>query len=112
VVTSKSDDDKDENTIPPESNEGDSIKTAEDVGIIGLKGTIKTDDWAYISGAELELAVKAIYSEQRLAFNTQTPYKKREFAYALAEKDNGDCVVIDFRDFPPFVLRVPPAAVR
>lgn len=89
------------------------VDRAEDVGITGLTGTInKDDDYAYTSGTELRLAMYNILYEQRAAYRSGRPWKKQELAYTLAEKANGDCVVIDFRKFDEYVLRLPPAGVR
>ncbi|RGP80930.1 galactose-binding like [Fusarium longipes] len=95
-----------------DTQDDSNIYRAEEVGITGLTGTISTGDWAYITGTELRLAMRQILKEQRDAFYERRPWKKEEFAYALAEKANGDCVVIDFRDFDEFVIRLRPASMR
>jgi hypothetical protein len=88
-----------------------SVDRAEEVGIVGLKGTIDTSDWAYISAAELELTMRNILEQQQIAYESGKKWdeQKQKFAWALAEKADGDCVVIDFRNFAEFVIRLPPA---
>jgi hypothetical protein len=88
------------------------VERAQDVGITGLSGTIDRKDWAYISGTELRLAMFNILYEQRAAYRSGRPWKKQELAWALAEDADGDCVVIDFRKFEEYGLRLPPAGVR
>ncbi|KAJ3538539.1 hypothetical protein NM208_g5866 [Fusarium decemcellulare] len=88
------------------------VDRAQDVGITGLKGTISRDDWAYTTGAELELSMRNILIEQRVAYRNNRAWDKKSFAYTFAEKANGDCVVIDFRNFEEFVIRLPPASFR
>jgi hypothetical protein len=89
------------------------MRTAGSVGIMGLTGTIKTSDWAYITGTELRMAMFFILEKQKTAFRNNVPWKTQpEFAYALAEKANGDCVVLNFRNFDQFVLRAAPAEIR
>jgi hypothetical protein len=86
------------------------MRQAGSVGITGLKGTIDTSDWAYITGTELRMAMFNILEKQKTAFRNNVRWVTRpEFAYALAEKANGDCVVLDFRNFDQFVLRAAPA---
>jgi hypothetical protein len=104
-------------TVVSASRTGDkqedaNVDRAKEVGIVGLAGTIATSDWAYTTGAELELAMREILNEQRKAFYARRPWKKQAFAYTLAEKANGDCVVIDFRNFEEFVIRMRPASIR
>ncbi|QPC77956.1 hypothetical protein HYE68_008708 [Fusarium pseudograminearum] len=84
------------------------VDRAEDVGITGLTGTIAREDWAYTTGAELRLAMNTILKEQKAAYRSGRPWDKHDFAYTFAEKANGDCVVIDFRNFAEFVVRLPP----
>ncbi|EXM13771.1 hypothetical protein RAB80_014090 [Fusarium oxysporum f. sp. vasinfectum] len=88
------------------------VDRAQDVGITGLKGTISRDDWAYITGAELRLNMRSMLEEQKRAHRGNRVWNRQDFAYALAEKANGDCVVIDFRNFEEFVIRLPPASFR
>jgi hypothetical protein len=78
------------------------MRQAGSVGITGLKGTIDTSDWAYTTGTELRMAMFNILEKQKWV-------TRPEFAYALAEKADGDCVVLDFRNFDQFVLRAAPA---
>lgn len=88
------------------------VDRAEEVGITGLAGTIDRGDWAYMRADELELAMSSILKEQKEAFYGRRAWRKQAFAWTLAEKANGDCVVIDFRNFEEFVLRNSPASVR
>jgi hypothetical protein len=90
--------------------EDQNLKAAGSVGIMGLKGKIETSDWAYITGTELRLAMFNILEKQKTAFRKNVPWiTQPEFAYVLVEKANGDCVVLDFRNFDQFVLRAAPA---
>ncbi|KAH7251475.1 hypothetical protein BKA59DRAFT_452722 [Fusarium tricinctum] len=95
-----------------DKKEDESVDRAEEVGIVGLAGTIDRGDWAYTSGTELRLAMFNILYEQRVAYRSNRAWDKEAFAWTLAEKANGDCVVIDFRNFREFVIRLPPAGVR
>jgi hypothetical protein len=83
----------------------DNVERAEGVGITGLAGTIASGDWAYMRADELKLNMSEMLREQKTAFYARRPWNKKGFAYALAEKANGDCVVIDFRNWQEFVLR-------
>jgi hypothetical protein len=95
------------------SAEDENLRTAGSVGITGLTGTIKTSDWAYTTGTELRMAMHFILEKQKTAFRNNVPWiTQPEFAYVLAEKANGDCVVLDFRNFDEFVLRAAPAQIR
>ncbi|KAM0341669.1 hypothetical protein ACHAPU_009915 [Fusarium lateritium] len=85
------------------------LDVAKDMAITGLQGTISQDDYAYITGAELYLAVRNILREQKGAFYARSSWSATDFAWALAEKANGDCVVLDFRGFADFVIRSNPA---
>ncbi|KAF4463966.1 galactose-binding like [Fusarium albosuccineum] len=88
------------------------IDRAEDVGITGLRGTISRSDWAYITGSELRVNMRSMLEEQKRAHRGNRAWNRQDFAYVLAEKINGDCVVIDFRNFAEFVIRLPPASFR
>lgn len=95
-----------------DAQEDASVDRAEDVGIVGLKGTIATSDWAYTTGAELKVSMMSMFDEQKDAFYSRRSWKRQEFAYTLVEKANGDCVVMDFRDSEQFILSVRPAAAK
>ncbi|KAH7175012.1 uncharacterized protein B0J16DRAFT_186509 [Fusarium flagelliforme] len=98
---------------PPAQDESkENIKIADAVGITGLKGEIASSDWAYTTGLEFRMAMYNIRNEQQKAYKAGRPWKKEGYAWMLAEKANGDCVVIDFRNFEEFVIRMRPGARR
>jgi hypothetical protein len=71
---------------------------AQSVGIVGLKGTIATSDWAYAPAAEARAAMIRLRSKQA---KTSTG-KDKVPGWMLAEKADGNCVVIDFTNFMVF----------
>ena len=100
---------------PEQPDQGEpttNLKRAEAVGITGLKGKIDSSDWAYTTGLELRMAMYNIRNEQQKAYRAGRPWDKQTFAWILAEKADGNCMVIDFRNFDEFVVRMPPGARR
>ncbi|KAJ4007499.1 hypothetical protein NW752_010158 [Fusarium irregulare] len=97
---------------PAQGEPTTNLKRAEAVGITGLKGKIDSSDWAYTTGLELRMAMYNIRNEQQKAYRAGRPWDKQSFAWILAEKADGNCMVIDFRNFDEFVVRMPPGARR
>jgi hypothetical protein len=92
---------------PPHARQGESnanIDRAQRVGITGLAGTISSKDYAYSTGAEAQLVMRHIATEQGKARSERRPPNLAN-AWITAEKaDPNECVVIDFRDFITFNL--------
>ncbi|KAF4995625.1 hypothetical protein FGRMN_5017 [Fusarium graminum] len=97
-------------SLTGEAEKDKNLNIAKDVAITGLEGTIDPqEDYAYITAAELWLAVDNIRKRQSEAFYGRKSWSATKFAWALAEKANGDCVVISFRNFDDFVIRMTPS---
>ncbi|KAM0226650.1 hypothetical protein ACHAPO_012170 [Fusarium lateritium] len=96
---------------PPEQEESnENVVNTERTGITGLRGQIATEDWAYTTATELQLVMFGIVYEQQRAYVQRRAANMRGFGWLTAEKANGDCVVLDFRNFNDYVLRTRPAA--
>jgi hypothetical protein len=96
---------------PPEQEESnENVVNTERTGIVGLRGEIATEDWAYTTATELQMVIFGVIYEQQKAYVQRRAANMRGFGWLTAEKANGDCVVLDFRRFDDYVLRTRPAA--
>ncbi|PQE10690.1 hypothetical protein CJF31_00011311 [Rutstroemia sp. NJR-2017a BVV2] len=76
------------------------VDKAQSAGIVGLQGTIDSSDWAYSSGIEAKMAMLSLKRRQVKYPST----KETEPAWLLAEKADGNCVVIDLTNFVDFTF--------
>ena len=77
-------------------------------GGIGLSGNVDpAEDYAYTSILRVSLALAARFPDGRdrkLYEDEYGPWHQTDGAFVTAEKANGECVVIDYRNLPTYML--------
>ncbi|RBR20155.1 uncharacterized protein FIESC28_05434 [Fusarium coffeatum] len=94
-------------SAPEQEESNENIIQAQSVGAHGVKGTISTDDYAYSHTLIAQYLMRSINWVQLDAYFRRIPEPALPYAWIAAEKANpNECVIIDFRDFISFKIRI------
>lgn len=94
------------NTVTCGSNPDANCQQAMNAGIVGINGVVNpATDYAYAPLFRVALGLAARYRDPRdsRVFN-ERPFAGVAGQYVTADKEDGSCVVIDFRTMPTYFL--------
>ncbi|KAI9850865.1 MAG: hypothetical protein M1838_004934 [Thelocarpon superellum] len=95
--------------VRPGDSNGENVRRLQDAGGVGVDGTVDPAvDYAYAPLFRVALGLAARYpdSKDSMVFGDRYGLSGTNGPFVTADKADGSCVVIDFRNMPAYLLQI------